>query len=305
MRRAATGAPHARAFGLSLAVAADYTGKMTGRARVSRARVSNERSLLSRSATDRTRENALPPAFSSSLVSSRVRVVLEGPADLDGTLYAIENGYEDACRARVFQFMVDELGFADAHAAKAAWRPQFQKHNQTLRALRSGLGLTFDENKYWTVTRGDPREVLKTNADALAALAAADDRARRDGKTLKKYVFTNCAEKQARESLEALGLLACFDGVFGADVMGDTCKPSLEAFRKVQKIAGFEFTKAAFFEDSVKNLATAKTLGVTTVLVASATAIEEGVRSDGFEPDHVVSAVTASETKRVLPGVFG
>ena len=76
--------------------------------------------------TERAKTPSLPLFFSSSLVSSRVRVVLEGPADLDGTLYAIENGYEDACRARVFQFMVDELGFADADAAKAAWRPQFQ-----------------------------------------------------------------------------------------------------------------------------------------------------------------------------------
>jgi putative hydrolase of the HAD superfamily len=52
-------------------------------------------------------------------------------------------------------------------------------------------------------------------------------------------------------------------------------------------------------------LAAAKTLGVTTVLVSSATATEEGIRNDGFEPDHVVSAVTAAEMKRVLPGVFG
>jgi putative hydrolase of the HAD superfamily len=201
--------------------------------------------------------------------------------------------------------MVDELGFADADAAKAAWRPQFQKYNQTLRALRAGLGLAFDETKYWTVTRGDPKEVLKSNADARDALAAADERARKENKTIKKYVFTNCAEKQACESLEALGLLQCFDGVFGADVMEDTCKPSLEAFRKVQQVAGFDFARCAFFEDSVKNLAAAKALGVTTVLVSSATATEEGVRNDGFEPDHVVSAVTAAEMKRVLPGVFG
>jgi len=123
-------------------------------------------------------------------------------------------------------------------------------------------------------------------------------------KKLKKYVLTNCAEKQAKESLAALGLLDAFDGVFGADAMGDTCKPCVEAFRRVQKIAGFDYARTAFFEDSVKNLAAAKTLGATTVLVASATAREEGTRSDGFEPDHVVAAVTPAEMARVLPGVF-
>ena len=201
--------------------------------------------------------------------------------------------------------MVDELGFENADAAKNAWRPQFAKYNQTLRALRAGLGLEFDTETYWTRTRGDPSLFLTPNAEAREALRGADAaRAEKKLKKLKKYVLTNCAEKQAKESLAALGLLDAFDGVFGADAMGDTCKPSVEAFLKVQKIAGFDYAKTAFFEDSVKNLAAAKTLGATTVLVASATAREEGTRSDGFEPDHVVAAVTPAEMARVLPGVF-
>ena len=224
-------------------------------------------------------------------------------ADLDGTLYAIENGYERACRARVFQFMVDELGFESVDAARDAWRPQFAKYNQTLRALHAGLGRTFDEEKYWRVTRGDPREFLKANAAAAEALRAAD--AAPGKKKTKKYVLTNCAEKQAREALAALGLQDAFDGVFGADAMGDSCKPELEAFRAVQQAVGIDFARTAFFEDSVKNLAAAKALGMTTVLVASATAREEGARRDGFEPDHVVAAVTRAEMTRVLPGVFG
>jgi len=202
--------------------------------------------------------------------------------------------------------MVDELGFENADAAKNAWRPQFAKYNQTLKALRAGLGLEFDTETYWTRTRGDPSVFLTPNAEAREALRCADAaRAALKKKKLKKYVLTNCAEKQAKESLAALGLLDAFDGVFGADAMGDTCKPSVEAFRKVQKIAGgFDYARTAFFEDSVKNLAAAKTLGATTVLVASATAREEGTRSDGFEPDHVVAAVTPAEMARVLPGVF-
>ena len=41
--------------------------------------------------------------------------------DLDGTLYAIENGYEHACRDRVFEFMVQKLGVASVAAAKELW----------------------------------------------------------------------------------------------------------------------------------------------------------------------------------------
>ena len=70
--------------------------------------------------------------------------------------------------------MVDELGFENADAAKNAWRPQFAKYNQTLKALRSGLGLEFDTETYWTRTRGDPSVFLTPNAEAREALRGAD-----------------------------------------------------------------------------------------------------------------------------------
>jgi len=58
--------------------------------------------------------------------------------DLDGTLYAIENGYEHACRDRVFEFMVQKLGVASVGAAKELWWEHFQVYNQTYRSLRWG-----------------------------------------------------------------------------------------------------------------------------------------------------------------------
>ena len=203
---------------------------------------------------------------------------------------------------RVFSFWWTSSG-SKTRTPRKRWRPQFAKYNQTLKALRSGLGLEFDTETYWTRTRGDPSVFLTPNAEAREALRGADAVSLKKLKDVE-IVLTNCAEKQAKESLAALGLLDAFDGVFGADAMGDTCKPFVEAFRRVQKIAGFDYAKTAFFEDSLKNLAAAKTLGATTVLVASATAREEGTRSDGFEPDHVVAAVTPAEMARVLPGVF-
>lgn len=218
-------------------------------------------------------------------------------ADLDGTLYAIENGYEAACRDRVFDFMVSRLGVASRDAAREMWWPHFQKYNQTLRSLRAGLGFDFDKEDYWSYTRGDPRECLRANPDALAVLRTCDRR-------LRKYVLTNCAEKQAREALAALGLNGEFDGVFGADAMGDVCKPERAAFEKVMASAGIDPKTTAFFEDSVKNLAAAAELGMTTVLIRSHTAAEEGSRTDGFAPDFTIDAVTEAEVRRILPGLW-
>ena len=91
--------------------------------------------------------------------------------------------------------------------------------------------------------------------------------------------------------------------------MGDHCKPETEAFETVLKFRGDDddgvrFEKTVFFEDSVKNLAAAKRLGMTTVLIRSATAKEEGHRDDGFVPDHVIDAVDVPEIRRILPGLF-
>jgi len=50
------------------------------------------------------------------------------------------------------------------------------------------------------------------NPEALALLKSLPH--------LKKVVFTNCAEKQAREALRVMGLEGEFDAVYGADAMG-------------------------------------------------------------------------------------
>ena len=71
-------------------------------------------------------------------------------------------------------------------------------------------------------------------------------------------MFTNCNEIQANEALHALGLADCFDGVFGAGLMGEVCKPDVAAFDRM--IEYFEIPRnceCVFFEDSRINLETA------------------------------------------------
>ena len=75
--------------------------------------------------------------------------------DLDGCLYPIENGYEHACRARVFEFMVSQLGYETIDKAKTIWKREFTKHNQTLKSLRELGHVSFKKETYWEFTRGD------------------------------------------------------------------------------------------------------------------------------------------------------
>lgn len=59
--------------------------------------------------------------------------------------------------------------------------------------------------------------------------------------------------------------------------MGDVCKPEKAAFQRAFEISGADPSTSAMFEDSFKNLRTAKALGMTTILVAGETAAEENV----------------------------
>lgn len=67
-----------------------------------------------------------------------------------------------------------------------------------------------------------------------------------------------------------------FKGVIGADAMGEHCKPDLPAFAHAVQIAAAQPERCLMVEDSLKNLRTARTLGMTTMLVLGQTAHEEG-----------------------------
>lgn len=59
--------------------------------------------------------------------------------------------------------------------------------------------------------------------------------------------------------------------------MGDVCKPEMAAFEKAFAAANANATTSAMFEDSFKNLKTAKKAGMTTIMIIGETAAEENV----------------------------
>jgi len=187
--------------------------------------------------------------------------------DLDGTLYQNED-YLNHCRQQVFRFMSTELG-VPSEEAPILWRELFKKYNQSLRALRTRW--EFDTDHYWRFVREGTSRYIKQDPQLRRTLL---------GMPAAKYVFTNCREVEAQEALECLGVADLFDGIFGADFLGEVCKPEPAAFVKVLTRLGIDGSRAVFFEDSFKNLATAVRFDMGTVLVRGFTAREEGVTRD-------------------------
>ena len=204
--------------------------------------------------------------------------------DLDGCLYPAGNGLEEHCRQRIYSFMTDVLGVEDVPLAQALWHTAFRRYNQSLRALRA-CGYKFDADQYWRYIREGSGAFLAPAPDTAALL----QHLRAVG--IRCWVVTNCREHEALEALAQLGIpLELFDGVLGADFMGDSCKPEHAAFAKVIAHTGCNPHRTVMFEDSLRNLVTAKALGIRCVLVGDTTVTEEATDPALAAADGVVDA---------------
>ncbi len=117
---------------------------------------------------------------------------------------------------------------------------------------------------------------------------------------MRCWVLTNCRELEALETLQQLQISAdMFNGVLGADFMGDVCKPEREAFAKVIAHTGLDPARTCMFEDSFRNLVTAKALGMRCVLVGATTLLEEGPAQEALAAtlDASIPACTLAEVR--------
>lgn len=242
--------------------------------------------------------------------------------DLDGVLYAANNGYMEHVRQNARRFIRDRYGVSDEEAGEIRAKA-FELANQTVRGLRM-LGYEVDQADFMDYCRSGEELYLREDAQVVEAVRALSERygasgARggnravgRSNPTSACVVFTNTAEKRARLALRCLGLDGAFDAVYGADFMGaETSKPSPEAFELVLTHLGVtDAGRAVMFEDSFKNLRAAKAAGMSTVFVKGETATREGVAFDDDEcgvwdvADAVIDALTLRELRRAMPALL-
>lgn len=196
--------------------------------------------------------------------------------DLDGTLYDISNGYMNHIRENLFRMMVNKGYARDRDDAEAKWKPLFKKHNQSFKGLNAG-GYLFTNDEYWAEHRAGMERYFKPDLDLYNLLTTLP---------YEKIIFTNCREIEADHILNLTGINDCFRATYGADFMGDCCKPEASCFEKLLDKLQCSAENIVYFEDSVKNLKTAQSIGMQCVLIHSATACEEGVNITKMGEEH-------------------
>jgi putative hydrolase of the HAD superfamily len=192
---------------------------------------------------------------------------------MDDTLYPREQGLMQLVQARINAYVVEAVGL-DPVSARVLQRQFLDEHGTTLAGLMANY--TIDPAHFLHDVHDVPMDSLEPNPRLVEQLMRLPGR---------RLVFTNGARDYADRVLDRLGVTACFDGVFTIEDADLTPKPAPSTFRHFIERYGFDPHRAAFFEDTPRNLEPAKALGMTTVLIGDGHGRPLGDHIDHIAPD--------------------
>ena len=193
--------------------------------------------------------------------------------DMDDTLYPREQGLMQLVQARINAYVVEAVGL-DPVPARVLQRQFLDEHGTTLAGLMANY--TIDPAHFLHDVHDVPMDSLEPNPRLVEQLMRLPGR---------RLVFTNGARDYADRVLDRLGVKACFDGVFTIEDADLTPKPAPSTFRHFIERYGIDPHRAAFFEDTPRNLEPAKALGMATVLIGDGHGKPLGDHIDHIAPD--------------------
>jgi putative hydrolase of the HAD superfamily len=159
---------------------------------------------------------------------------------------------------RINLYMIERLGVKPEEVSTV--RDDFLRDfGTTLNALR----------RYYPV---DPHEFLEFVHDIPLDRHLQHDAAlgrMMDSLKLRKIIFTNADAKHARRVLARLGILHCFESIIDIHMLEFVNKPYRRAYLKALDFAAARPDECVLIEDSPINIAPARVLGMTTVLVGN------------------------------------
>ncbi|MFS7893418.1 putative pyridoxal phosphatase [Helianthus anomalus] len=202
--------------------------------------------------------------------------------DVDDTLYPLSSGLSAECTKNIKEYMVKKLDIEESKVLEMCVQ-LYKDYGTTMAGLRA-IGYDFDDDDYHSFVHGRlPYEYLKPDPVLKSLLNSLP---------FRKVIFSNANKAHVAEVLGRLGLGDCFDDVICFESLNHktqtvnasksdnepvgllpkspiVCKPSENAFQQAFKMASINPHKTLFFDDSIRNIQTAKLTGLTTVWVGS------------------------------------
>jgi putative hydrolase of the HAD superfamily len=183
--------------------------------------------------------------------------------DLDNTLYPPDSALWPQIDDRITAYLMNLYG-ADGMTARALQKHYYHRYGTTLKALMDQGDA--DPDDFMSFVHDIDRSSLPRNlklSDALGSLPG------------RKLILTNGSKKHAEDTATALGILEHFTDIFDIKAAGFVPKPQREAYEIFFDKHGVDPTKAAMFEDLVKNLEVPHAVGMKTILIVAKSGITD------------------------------
>jgi putative hydrolase of the HAD superfamily len=210
-----------------------------------------------------TAKAVLPPG-DATVVGADLRHVRVWLFDLDDTLYPPEKQILKRVSGKIFDYMIGLTGLPEVEARALQLR-YLNDHGATLGGLLQDY--TFDPADFLAKAHDISLDGLTPDPGLRAGLERLVG---------PRYVFTNGSTEHGRRVLAALGIADLFAGLFTIEDADLVPKPAPATFARMIARFGLDPAETAFFEDTPHNLAYAKTLGMTTVLVGARAVTDDG-----------------------------
>ena len=175
--------------------------------------------------------------------------------DLDNTLYPAESGLMGEIERRMTAYVQKVTGL-DRDAAFKLQKVYLAQYGLTLGGLVEHHGVTPAD--FHAIFHDMSLEALGHDPELVAALVRLPGR---------RLIFTNADDVHTERVLARMGLADLFDDVFHIGSADYVPKPDPATFAKIVSAHRLDPAATAFFEDREINLAPARDLGMTTVLV--------------------------------------
>jgi putative hydrolase of the HAD superfamily len=202
-----------------------------------------------------THDLSLATAAGDPGIAAAFRHVDTWVFDLDNTLYPPDSPLWPQIDDRITAYVMRLYG-VDGLTARALQKHFYERYGTTLKALIDHGHAEPEE--FMDFVHDIDRTGLAVNARLGEALARLPGR---------RLILTNGSRKHAEMTAAALGILEHFDDIFDIKAGTYIPKPAPEAYRLFFARHGVEPTRAAMFEDLVKNLKTPHEAGMRTVLI--------------------------------------
>jgi putative hydrolase of the HAD superfamily len=206
--------------------------------------------------------------------------------DLDNTIYPASSGLMKGIDVRINEYVKNLLGLGEQESLRLR-KKYYVEYGTTLHGLQRHHSV--DAEHYLDYVHDIAIEsFLASDAelDHLLSLLQAT-----------KAIFTNSPAGYARRVLEVLGIERHFSHIFDIRFSGFQPKPDPAVYQSVLDALNVEGHAALLVEDTAKNLAPARALGMITILIGEANA-DTTALADYVVPDVLAAIRVALELEQ-------